>query len=174
MNVKTGALYTVQPAKISGKFYRYIRTKYGDQPLAVVGSFRNGGRYNVAGLFGALYLGFDRKTCEAEVSQGIAASVPFKKGAFTAWDFDVGLARVVRLDDEAIRDELEISETDISREGDHWTASGIGEHLHKRGDVQGLVAPSAQLKGGRCLDVFLDRVNEPSYVIPLTKLGTWP
>jgi len=132
-----------------------MRTKYGDKPMAVVGSMKCGGRYNVAGLFGALYLGFDRETCETEVSQGIAAGVRFKNGVFTAWEYDVELA-------------------DITIQGNHWTASGISEHLHKRGDIEGLVAPSAQHKGGLCLDVYLDRIRTRSHVTPKTNLGTWP
>lgn len=175
MHVKTGALYTLKPSRITGTFYRYIRTKYGDEPLSVVGSLRNGGRYNVAGLFAALYLGFDTKTCESEVSQGIAAGVPFKVGAFTAWDYDVALVSVIRLDDPTVQSELQVNNADISIQGNHWTASGIGEHLHKRGDVEGLVAPSAQHKGGLCLDIYLDRVQpNDSHVTPKTKLGTWP
>ena len=174
MHVKSGSLYTIKTSKVARTFYRYMRTKYGDEPMAVVGSIKCGGRYNVAGLIGALYLGFDTKTCEAEVSQGIAAGVPFKNGAFTAWEYDVDLKHVIRLDDKAVQIELEINQADITIQGNHWTASGIGEHLHKRGDVEGLVAPSAQYKEGLCLDVYLDRVSTTSKVAPTTKLGTWP
>jgi RES domain-containing protein len=174
VHVKTDSLYTVKTTQIAGKFYRYVRTKYGDEPMAVVGSIKCGGRYNVAGLFGALYLGFDTETCEIEVSQGIAAGVPFKNGAFTAWDYNVELKTVIRLDDRGVQAELEISQADITIQGNHWTASGIGEHLHKRGDVEGLVAPSAQHKEGLCLDVYLDRVTTQSHVIPQNKIGTWP
>jgi len=133
-----------------------------------------GGRYNVAGLFAALYLGFDHETCQAEVSQGIAAGVPFKIGAFTAWDYSVELSTIVRLDAASVLARLGITKSDITIPGNHWTASGIGEHLHKRGDVQALVAPSAQLANGLCLDVYLDRVKMPSYVKAASKLGIWP
>lgn len=173
MKVRTDALYKVQTAPIQGTFFRYIRTRYSDEPLSMHGSFENGGRYNVAKLFGALYLGFDRETCEAEVSQGIAAGVQFKAGAFTAWSYDADLQTVVRLDDPGIQNELEIQPSDITVQGDHWTASEIGEHLHKRG-VEGIVAPSAQQQDGLCLDVFLDRVKARSHVTPKEKLGTWP
>jgi RES domain-containing protein len=70
MQAKTDALYTIGSRPLAGVFYRYLRTKHGDKPLSMDGALANGGRYNVANLFGALYLGFDRKTCEAEVSQG--------------------------------------------------------------------------------------------------------
>ncbi|MDZ4834688.1 MAG: RES family NAD+ phosphorylase [Candidatus Melainabacteria bacterium] len=172
--MNTGALYTIATKPINGTFFRYIRTKYGDEPLAVIGSLLNGGRYNVAGLFGALYLGFDHETCQAEVSDGIAAGVPFKKGAFTAWDYSVYLSAIVRLDSQSIQNELQISKAQITERGNHWTASGIGEHLHKRGDVDGLVAPSAHHVNGLCLDVFLDRINAPSHVTTGRKLLTWP
>jgi hypothetical protein len=102
------------------EFYRYMHTKYGDKPMTVVGSIKCGGRYNVAGLFGALYLGFDRETCETEV----------KRGSLPGWDL--------------------------------------------RNDIEGLVAPSAQHKGGHCLDVYLDRIRTRSHVTPKTNLGTWP
>lgn len=174
MAINTGALYSVATEPVTGKFYRYVLSRYADEPLSMFGAMKNGGRYNVAELFGALYLGFDRQTCEAEVNQGIAAGLPFKKGAFTAWDYDVNLKTVDRLDQGHVQKEIEVTAAEISKQGDHWTASGIGEHLHKRGDVEGLTAPSAQLPGGLCLDVFLDRVKDPSYVKPLSKLGAWP
>ncbi len=47
----TGALYKIRAEQIKGTFYRYIRTKYGAAPMSTYGSFLNGGRYNVAGLF---------------------------------------------------------------------------------------------------------------------------
>ncbi len=151
-----------------------MRTKFGDEPMSMKGSLISGGRYNVQGLFGALYLGFDRETCEAEVSQGIAAEVPFKRGAFTAWDYTVDLSDVVRLDDDLILNQLGISRQDITIPGNHWTASGIGEHLFIRGDVEAIVAPSAHKDEGLSLDIYLDKVNSNSKVKQLSKLGTWP
>jgi RES domain-containing protein len=97
MEIKTDALYKVGTEPITGQFYRYVRTRYSNEPLSVFGAMTNGGRYNVAGLFGVLYLGFDTKTCEAEVNNGIAAGLPFKPGAFTAWNYDVSLKNAVRL-----------------------------------------------------------------------------
>jgi RES domain-containing protein len=172
--MNTGALYNVSCEPINGTFIRYMRTKYGDTPMAIEGSILNGGRYNVAGLFGALYLGFDHVTCQSEVSQGIAAGVPFKKGAFTAWDYHVHLHSIVRLDNVAVQTMLGITKSEITIAGNHWTASGIGEHLHKRGVVEGLVAPSAHHATGLCLDVYLDRLAATSEVKPNANLGTWP
>jgi RES domain-containing protein len=171
---KTDALYTVGTEPVKGKFFRYIRTRYANEPLSTFGSMHSGGRYNVAGLFAVLYLGADEETCQAEVSQGIAAGVEFKQGAFTAWEYDVELKAVVRIDKKAIQRELDISEDEITIPGNHWTASGIGEHLHKRSDVEGLMAPSAHFERGRCLDVFLDKVTTPQHVTPQANLGTWP
>lgn len=140
----------------------------------MAGSFQNGGRYNVAGLFGALYLGFDHETCQSEVSSGIVANVPLKKGVFSAWEYSVSLQQVISLTDAAILAKLALTRDEITRPYDHWTASGIGEHLHKRGDVEALEAPSAHLETGRCLDIFLDRLQEPSIVRPIEMVGTWP
>ncbi|MBX9720406.1 MAG: hypothetical protein K2X81_03330 [Candidatus Obscuribacterales bacterium] len=97
------------------------------------------GRYNVAKLFAALYLGFDRQTCEAEISSGIAAGVPFKTGAFTVWQYKTNLQEVLRLDKDDTLNEIGITSLDITKLGDHWTASGIGEHIHNRGS-EGIVA----------------------------------
>jgi RES domain-containing protein len=174
MRVNTGALYTVAADAVRGRFLRYIRTRYAADPLSMYGAINNGGRYNVAGLFGALYLGFDRETCEAEVSHGIAAGLPFKAGAFTVWDYDVSLNSVVRLDRDAVRAAVDVDLAEITIPGNHWTASGIGEHLHKRGDVEGLVAPSAHLKEGLCLDIYLDRVKSSSRVQPVSTIAIWP
>ncbi len=145
MEVRTEALYSIPTEPIKGIFYRYIRTKFANEPLSTHGAMSNGGRYNVAGLFAALYLGFDHLTCQAEVSQGIAAGVPFKRGAFTVWDYETDLRAIIRLDNNAILQEIGVTESDITISGNYWTASAIGEHLHNRGNVEGLVAPSAQL-----------------------------
>jgi RES domain-containing protein len=174
MKANTAALYTIAVEPLSGKLYRYILTKYASQPLSMHGAETNGGRYNVAGLFGALYLAFDRKTCEAEVSQGIAAGVPFKRGAFTAWDYEVSLQGVIRLDRKNVQDAIEVTEAEITIPGNHWTASAIGEHLHKRADVEGLVAPSAQSLGDNSLAIYIDKVRHPSHIAPQSKLRTWP
>lgn len=151
-----------------------MRTKFGDEPMSMIGSLISGGRYNVRGLFGALYLGFDRETCEAEVSQGIAAGVPFKSGAFTVWDYTVDLSDTVRLDENLILNQLGITKKEITIPGNHWTASGIGEHLFTRGDVEAIVAPSAHKDDGLSLDIYLDKLKSGSTVKELSKLGTWP
>ncbi len=139
MALDTKRLYSVKTEEIKGEFFRYIRTKYANEPLSTEGAFQNGGRYNVAKLFAALYLGFDRQTCEAEISSGIAAGVPFKTGAFTVWQYKTNLQEVLRLDKDDTLKEIGITSLDITKLGDHWTASGIGEHIHNRGS-EGIVA----------------------------------
>ncbi len=173
MIANQAALHQVQTEPVNGQFYRYIRKKYATMPLSMHGAFNEGRRYNVAGLFGALYLAFDCATCEAEVSQGIIAGLEMKKGAFVVWEYQVSLQSVVRLDSESVLQAIEVSRADITVKGNHWTASGIGEPLYNRG-VEGLVAPSAQQEDGKCLDIFLDHVNENSSVEPSAQLGTWP
>lgn len=173
MSLKTSSLYSVKTEPISGEFFRYIRTKYANAPLATDGSMQNGGRYNVAKLFAALYLGFDKETCEAEVSFGIAAGVPFKKGAFTIWKYNANLQEVLRLDTDTVLTELGITSSEITEPGNHWTASGIGEHLHKRG-IEGLVAPSSQRTNGKCLNVYLDNLKSKHNLVANTVLGKWP
>ena len=174
MTLNSGALSLIHLQPVSGRFYRYIRTRFAKDPLSMVGALQNGGRYNVVYSFGALYLGIDRTTCEAEVSNGIAAGLRFKTGAFTAWDYDVNLNGVVRLDQAEIQAAIGVTQAQITIPGDHWTASAIGEPLYNRGDVEAIMAPSAHLATGTCLDVFLDRVRSPSKVKPGSALSTWP
>ena len=166
------AIKNIETNPIQGTFYRLIRRRYADRPLSMVGSLEEGGRYNVAGDFGALYLGFDQMTCEAEVSQGIAAGLPFRKGAFVFWSYDVALESVVRLDQENIRSEIGVTLEEITVPGDHQWASTIGAPLHER-RVEGLAAPSVRIDG-RCLDIYLDNLRESSHVEPLTMLRGWP
>lgn len=64
--MNTDELYKIGGEPIQGTFFRYMRTKYGDEPMATVGSMVNGGRYNVAGLFAALYLGFNHETTQLD------------------------------------------------------------------------------------------------------------
>jgi len=61
-------------------------------------STAQGGRYNAAGLFGGLYLGFETETCRADVTKGSLAGLPVKKGAFKLWEYDVALQKSIRLD----------------------------------------------------------------------------
>jgi len=166
------ALHTIRPADVSGDFFRLIRSRYAGEPLSMYGSFNNGGRYNVAGLFGALYLGLDPDTCHAEVTGGILAGVPTKPGAFKLWTYAVALRTIVRLDDPGVLTILGLTISDITIPGNHWTASEIGEPLFNRG-LEGLVAPSSQKVGGLCLDVFLDHVKSPSAVNPMRQQD-WP
>lgn len=166
MHVNRDELDKVAPQKIDGSFYRLIRTRYANEPLSMVGSLLEGARYNVAGMFGALYLGFDSDTCHAEVTQGILAGLPVKKGAFKLWEYAVALQRIIRLDDPSVLSAIGVTIDEITVPGHRETASLIGEPLYKR-KVEGLVAPSAQRRGSLCLDVFQDHVKLPSYVNPL-------
>ena len=166
MHVNRDELDRVAPQKIDGSFYRLIRTKYANEPLSMFGSIAQGGRYNVARLFGALYLGFDTETCRAEVTQGILAGLPVKKGAFKLWEYDVALQKIIRLDDPTLLAAIGVTFDEITVPGNHQTASLIGEPLYLR-RVEGLVAPSAQRLGSLCLDVFLDHVKPLSFVKPL-------
>lgn len=174
MDVIPGSLETIRTESISGEYYRYIRAKYANEPLSMAGSIQSGGRYNIAQKFGALYLGFDQETCQAEVSNGIAAGVPFKKGAFVAWQYYVKLQSVVRLDDENVLTSIGLRAEDITIPGSRWPASIIGEPLYDSGDIEGLVAPSAQLEDAKCLDIYLDRVSEDSKVDAIKRVGVWP
>jgi len=173
MTVNTAALHSVPTSAVTGKYFRLIRQRYAHEPLSMLGALKEGQRYNVAGLFGALYLGFDKETCQAEVQGGILMSLPIKAKAYVLWDYQVKLQAVVRLDDDTICSAIGITQAEISVKGDHQWASLIGEPLYNRA-VEGLVAPSAQKTGGKCLDVFLDHVHAPSEVVPLTRVEEWP
>jgi RES domain-containing protein len=166
MYVNRDELDKVAPQKIDGSFYRLIRTRYANEPLSMFGSIAQGGRYNVAGLFGALYLGFDSETCHAEITQGILAGLPVKKGSLKLWEYSAELQKVIRLDDPDILSAIGVTVDETTIPGNHQTASLIGEPLYLR-RVEGLVAPSAQRRSSLCLDVFLDHVKLPSFIKPL-------
>lgn len=174
MIFKPEELQTLKAEPLKTEAFRYIRSRYADEPLSTVGSLKHGGRYNVTQSFSALYLGFSEEVCQAEVSAGILSGGILKKGAFVAWKYHTDLKKLVRLDEEATLSRLGITKQDISIPGNHWTASVIGLPLFERGDVEGLVAPSAHLEDGNCLDIFLDRVRTPSSVKPVAQMGTWP
>lgn len=158
MHVNRDELDKVASQKIDGGFYRLIRTKYANEPLSMFGSIAQGGRYNVAGTFGALYLGFDTETCHAEVTQGILAGLPVKIGAFKLWEYDVALQKIIRLDNPTVLTSIGVTVDEITIPGNHQTASLIGEPLYER-EMEGLVAPSAQRRGSLCLDVSLTMLN---------------
>lgn len=124
-----------------------------------------GGRYNVAGSFGALYLGFTPAVCEAEVTRGILAGLPVRAGSFVLWQYNVRLSHVVRLDQAETRNHIGVTEADLTIPGDRKWGSLIGEPLFRDG-VEGLVAPSAQLTDGKCLDIYTDNLESSSHVNP--------
>lgn len=126
MHVNLDELNKLPPQKIDGNFFRLIRSRFANEPLSMVGSILEGGRYNVAGSFGALYLGFDSETCHSEVTQGILAGLPVKKGAFKLWEYAVALKKILRLDDPNILIVIGVTVNEITIPGNRQTASLIG------------------------------------------------
>jgi RES domain-containing protein len=61
MLVNPESLAALKTEPFQGKVFRYIRRRFAEEPLSTKGSLDNGGRYNVAGQFGVLYLGFQKK-----------------------------------------------------------------------------------------------------------------
>jgi RES domain-containing protein len=174
MPVNKDALDTVPASAIEGVFYRLISERYQNEPLSMFGAFKEGRRYNVAQTFGALYLGFDKETCQAEIlGAPILAGLLPKKGAYVLWDYDASLNLVVRLDDTQTCTTIGVTQAEITVKLDHQWASSIALPLFRR-RIEGVVAPSAQKPDGKCLDVFLDNVSSPSFVKERGKLGDWP
>jgi RES domain-containing protein len=173
MPVVPGALNQLGFEPVSGRFFRLIRSRFADQPLAMTGALLEGGRYNVAHSFGALYLGFDEETCQFEVQEGVLAGCEIKPGAYVLWDYNVSLEEVVRLDDDANCARIGVTQKEISVPGEHQWASLIGEPLFARG-LEALVAPSAHRTNGKCLDIFLDNLRESSKVDARSRVKDWP
>jgi RES domain-containing protein len=160
----------------AGPVFRQCREKYASAatPVTLVaGSLRDGGRFNPAGEFGALYASLDRSTAIAELCRQII------RGGFSLQhffprvmlQFDVDLPRVYDLTSTPAIDAVGLTSRDLvpvptdPDDAGHAACQRVARTLRDRG-CEAIRYPSAT-RHGENIAIFVDRLG-PTSIIRLT------
>ncbi len=142
----------------------------GIDPLATLGSERNGGRYHDRGVPGVLYASFAAATAVAEVVRGLRARgidpANFEPGDWWVYEVRVSINNLLDLRDDETLSYLSPT-TNVLVGNDTAETRRIGNHARENG-FQAVRAPSAAAQDTDNLVLFLDRMPAPSEVISST------
>ncbi len=130
----------------------------------MLGAFRNGARYNLAGAFGCLYTSLELETARAELSKYFTV---LPRGGFLEAVIRVRLNRVLDLTDPRTLRGCAIQPEELTS-ASYLAAQAVSLRAWQSG-VEGLLAPSVAAPGGRNLAVFLDN-QTPGWRIELRQL----
>lgn len=134
----------------------------GYDPLSVEGSFKAGGRYNIAGRFGALYTSLDETTAAAEVARrlnlGGIDPAAYPPGEWWDYEVEVELDKVLDLTDPAVAASLQAAPRSLTGADVAFTRR-LADEAHAAG-FQAIIVPSAAIGGSKNLVVFLDKLPE--------------
>lgn len=154
----------VSPADFSGEVCRH--TGPGIHPLSTTGAQTQGGRWNPANSFPALYLALSEDTAAAEFYRRAAGEnrspddlLPRRLHTYT-----VRLSAILNLTDKDVLDGLDIFKDDLAS-NDRSLCNALGDAAHYVG-FEGIRAPSAT-GVGEVLVVFWDRLKAGSTVEPI-------
>jgi RES domain-containing protein len=155
-----------------GVCFRSVKQRFANQQdiLSAQGSLFTGGRYNLAGAFGILYLACDPHTCLEEVTRtttagGFRAAESFPR---TFIGIKVRLSKVLDLTNPRMRQRLGISKKllvttnweRIQDEGREANTQALGR-LAKAAGFEAILTPSAAWNGNN-LNIFPDNVLSSS------------
>lgn len=168
------------PAAINfeGIGYRSVSQRFATKHdiASVRGSIIAGGRYNLKGTFGVLYLSTDIHTCIEEVTRAtqrrefeVAEGLPR-----TVIGIELKLARVLDLTDPKILRRIGIGQRVLKNvdwlhiqnsRGEEAITQTIARYARDAG-FEGLLVPSA-VCGGKNIDIFIDRLDSSSLLLPI-------
>jgi RES domain-containing protein len=152
---------TLGSVPLSTVAFRHVAV--GRHPLSGAGARLHGGRWNPPGSFSTLYLALEIETTIAELyrlasRQGL---IPDDFLPRHMYRYEVSLAAVLDLREQAARAALDLSEPELSSP-DATRCRSIGEAANQLG-YEGVLAPSAT-GTGTVLAVFSDRLHADSTV----------
>lgn len=155
--------------RLQGRWFRVLKPRYAHEPVSGEGARLVGGRFNRMGI-AALYLSADPQTAYAEYTQTLYD----RPGLMCSYEVD--LAPVIDLRNEAVLDALGVATTDLAG---RWI--GIkeppGQRLSERLIAEGWVVAlyrSAQRPEGTNLVVWSWAANAPRKVKLVDRLAEAP
>jgi len=150
-------LSNYKPRKIRGAiWYRAVVPSRKKTILAMDGALIYGGRYNIAGEFGALYLSRTAKGCAAEVTRR-----PAHPSKYVVGKIKVTLGKVCDLTDPVLLKKLKINKTRLT--ADDWDETQALGNLIREAGFEGMIVPSAAGNFNN-LVVFKDKLSGSSRV----------
>lgn len=167
-------LLTTLPAV--GIAFRAIHAKHASTALSSIGSFKNGGRYNIAQEFEVLYLSDNQLTALLEVEalvQTAAGLVGLKDQPRTLLCIEYRLNAMLDLTDPSIQSALSTNFQELTG---HWISINankqiaptqqLGAAVHRLRNVDGLKYPSArnEIPNSYNLAIFPDRLLGNCYL----------
>lgn len=156
---------------VQGRFYRMVPAAEADKLLSTEGSFENGGRYNRAGEFGALYLSDDAKTCEQEkMKQAGGQKDRIQPQVLGAIEAELG--GVLDLTDGENLQKLGLTLEALTDEEDCAAARQVGAMAYNAGIYALLVHSAAG--GGKDLVIFEDTLKRRDCRLRVASSDPWP
>ncbi len=167
-NEVKSTLETIPGIAIKKSYYRLMGVKYLKNPLSALGSKFSGGRYNHIGQFEALYLAPDPKTAVEENLKNINFRFP-PKSIIT---IDVEVQSIINLKDKKLINILGIDRDRLFspwrqiQDIDHKLAytQVLGQLIYDSKLFEGILYPSAKVKGKYNLAIFPDRLKRGSNI----------
>jgi RES domain-containing protein len=153
---------------IKKSYYRLMGIKYLKNPLSALGSKLSGGRYNHIGQFEALYLAPDPKTAVEENLKNISFRFP-PKSIIT---IDVDVQSIIDLKSKKLLNILGINRDQLFcpwrkiQDIDQKIAytQVLGQMIYDSERFEGILYPSAKVKGKYNLAIFPDRLKKGSSI----------
>lgn len=133
-------------------------------PLSTASARKNGGRFNRAGQYGALYTSVDRKTAEAEVGFRLGLPVSSLKD-FRVTTIAVELDSILDLSDPLIQKDMGTTPSAIASDSaaDKAKLLKIADKARALG-YEAILSPSARDPTGKNLSVYPDMMKKSSRV----------
>jgi RES domain-containing protein len=176
----------ITPIPLSGTAYRDINLKYllkkiekavifdGSLALSAIGSFKNGGRYNLKEVFEALYLADNPQNALLEVKAIRETAIGLQgvsKPPHLLLSVEYNLKNVIDLTDTATHKilgtnfaELKASWQDLNADGIKAPTQILGKVLYEFKNIEAIKVPSAYVDGAYNLNIFPDRLMDRSFV----------
>ncbi len=147
-----------KPRKVHGAFwYRAIINTRRDSLLSPYGAYLNGGRYNAAREFGAVYLSESPEGCRAEMTKRLLT--PLNK--YVVGKIRTYAQKICDLTDEDLLDELGLDRDQLVSD-DLERTQLLGTLIRDAG-FEGILAPSAAGDFANLI-IFKDRLSGSSKV----------
>ncbi|HIK12900.1 MAG TPA: RES family NAD+ phosphorylase [Oscillatoriaceae cyanobacterium M33_DOE_052] len=171
---------TTQSAQ--GVVFRYVHIKYQNSPLSAIGSLKAGGRYNIAGLFAALYTSDTPITALRELRvlvETAAGLIASKAPPYLLLSIEYSLGTIIDLTQS---DQQNLLGTNMQELTGTWLplvlkgqappTQTLGEAIYNAQNIEAIKVPSAHDPNAYNLVILPDRLSAQSIVKIYDPSGT--